>query len=879
MSPAARVLPLRVAPLDGESIDSWLHALARRYGITVRRLLSVLGLPSPVKPQELLTEGPPEDLRRLEMLAALPTGRLDSTVPSATWFPGRPRTRTPRYCPPCLADRGGRFRLSWWSPWTFACTQHRLLLADRCPTCHTLPHQRMPLPSPPGICAAPQKRQSHCITNLTTVPVTELSPSSPLLDTQHWIDAVTAGGADRTAAEVFNDLEYLANWLQRTLDERDTADLDPIAAEGWKRRPTAASDAASSTWKAQLTAPVAAVVAREGQTLICADDQHAIDRLRILNHRRPNGLSTRPHTMDPRHFAMLSPALQSRFIRAADAGLEPTSRIRLRSCTSTARLPRTDEPASRARLVPQLLWPDWTLRILPETMRPELFRAVASALVLHVGQPEHTIRSTVQHLHPHIGRYLLATTLQDMIQAGNSPLLEVFCRIADFLDSEGSPIDYHRRRELVTADILAEDDWMQLCYRTGTNPGEHGPKAAPTPRFRQAQRYLVQLMTGDDLSAPIHPLTWTKRGERARYFQSIESFPPAQRHALREHGCEALRTLGIDEPLTWSPPDHICHDIRLPGPRLDDIDLKALHRLVHRESVPVVQAAAALRTNHTHVRFALDLIEPKRPRRGEPTTRGSTWKHRERARTLLTADFFQREYVMARKNAGAIAKEHGLPRDIVVEFAHDAGFTRHHSPRPVDIDPAWLRDQYVNHKRSTLSLAEEIGTEDMTILRRLRQLDIPIRPSGVHSSEVMLAQLPDDAPADIKKAVQGTRYGWLRLARFQAAIEFPNLKLAGEALGIVPSALVTQLARLEADIGAPLFHRSAKTKNGTPMSPTQRGAELLAALARADIQALAPPGEFVLHRENLKWTTSRLDRTDDKSTGHSHKAPGRVHSE
>ncbi len=351
---------------------------------------------------------------------------------------------------------------------------------------------------------------------------------------------------------------------------------------------------------------------------------------------------------------------------------------------------------------------------------------------------------------------------------------------------------------------------------------------------------------------------------------SVESFPPEQRHALREHGRAALRTLGIDEPLTWSPPDRICHDIHLPGPRLDDIDVKALHRLVHRQGMPVVPAAAELGTTHTHVRFALELIRPKRSPRSEQATRGSTWKHRERARTLLTAEFFQREYVQERKSAGKIAREYGLPRNIVVEFARDAGFTLHRSPRPVDIDPDWLRDQYVNRKRSTISLAEEIDTEDMTILRRLRQLGIPVRQTGVHSSRAMLAELPDGTPADIRKAVEGTRFGWLRLARFQAAMDYPNLAAAGHALGIVPSALVVQLQRLEAAIGARLFNRSDKHIGGKPMSPTLRGNDLLAALARPEIQALAPAGEFVIHVPSLKWAPDRPGRPTGVPTVHGH---------
>ncbi|MFF9641009.1 TniQ family protein [Kitasatospora aureofaciens] len=878
MTSAARVLPLRVAPLPQESLDSWLHALSRRNGLTTDQLLSVLGLPRTTKPHVLVTWQDSDQLRRLEELAGLEPGQLDSMVLPADLLQRSPRGRMPRFCPPCLQARRGRFRLDWWSPWVFACIEHRTLLADCCPTCGIRPRSGMPVPARPGLCAARLPKSNRCITDLATAPIGALAADSPALAAQKWINAVSAGESGRAAAEIFNDLEMMANWLQRTLDESDIEGLDRVVSEGWRSRPSVQPGATAGSWQTALSASVAAVIVLEGRVLAGQRDQVAIDRLRTLGRRHTEALHVRPRTMDPNQFRGLSLTMHNRLLRAADPDLDLTDRIRFRSCTPVARLPQTDESAARARWIPQMFWPEWTLRLLPEGMVPELFRAAASAIVLLAGQPDHRIRVATQHLHPYMQRYLLGHTLKSAIQNGNSQILEVFCRIADYLDTEGSPIDYQRRRAMVTADMLTEDDWLRICYRTGTNTGERGPKAAPTPRVRQAQRYLVQLLTGADLSNPDHPLSWTRGAQRSRYYQAIESFPPEQRRALRDHGRAVLRALGIREPLTWSPPEDICRDLHLPGPRLGDIDLKAVHRLVHVENRSMLQTAAALGTNHTHIRFALDLIEPKR-NHSQPSSRGSTWKHRERARTLLTAEFFKREYTAAGKTAGAIAKELDMPRDIVVEFARKAGLTLRQSPRPVDIDPDWLKDQYVNHKRSTLSLAEEAGTEDMTILRRLRQLGIPIRPSGVHSSEVMLAQLPDDAPADIKKAVQGTLYGWFRLARFQAAMEFPNLNLAGEALGIVPSALVTQLARLEADIGAPLFHRSAKKKNGAPMSPTERGAELLAALARPDIQALAPPGEFVLHRENLKWTTSRPDRISDKSTGHSPKAPGQAHSE
>ncbi|MFE1907623.1 TniQ family protein [Streptomyces gardneri] len=37
--------------------------------------------------------------------------------------------------PHCLAETGGRWQLAWRLGWSFACTRHHILLADRCPAC------------------------------------------------------------------------------------------------------------------------------------------------------------------------------------------------------------------------------------------------------------------------------------------------------------------------------------------------------------------------------------------------------------------------------------------------------------------------------------------------------------------------------------------------------------------------------------------------------------------------------------------------------------------------------------------------------------------------------------------------------------------------
>jgi len=100
----------------------------------------------------------------------------------------------------------------------------------------------------------------------------------------------------------------------------------------------------------------------------------------------------------------------------------------------------------------------------------------------------------------------------------------------------------------------------------------------------------------------------------------------------------------------------------------------------------------------------------------------------------------------------------------------------------------------------------------------------------------MLTKLSTDVPGDIRAAVEGGLKGWHRLRRFQTAMAYPTIEAAATSLRTHQSALIHQFRRLERDIGAMLYQPSAP---GQPMRPTRRGAALLAALARPDIQALA----------------------------------------
>ena len=159
MSAPARTLPLRVPPVPGEAIDSWLEALARRHQVTVGTLTAALGWPLPASPGGLVTGIPAQVLRRLEHQAGLAAGRLDDAVLDRYLPLGPVRRRGSRYCPSCLAERDGRWLLSWRLGWTFACTAHGVLLCDTCPSCGQAPR----CPDRPHLRAQPawHLRQHH----------------------------------------------------------------------------------------------------------------------------------------------------------------------------------------------------------------------------------------------------------------------------------------------------------------------------------------------------------------------------------------------------------------------------------------------------------------------------------------------------------------------------------------------------------------------------------------------------------------------------------------------------------------------------------------------------------------------------------------------
>jgi hypothetical protein len=144
-------MPIKLAPLPGESVASWLLAVANRYECTVVRLFRALHVPLTSKsPNKVLEHAAShqEVIGRALGLTVEETDALHAPTPLdlavARYRALYPRTycglmTVSRFCPACLAETGGRWGASWSNPIHITCARHRVLLHVRCPQCGQRP--------------------------------------------------------------------------------------------------------------------------------------------------------------------------------------------------------------------------------------------------------------------------------------------------------------------------------------------------------------------------------------------------------------------------------------------------------------------------------------------------------------------------------------------------------------------------------------------------------------------------------------------------------------------------------------------------------------------------------------------------------------------
>lgn len=825
MTRQLRSLPLRTPILDGEGLDSWIDALARRSGTSGRHVLNALGIEH-VRPivSHLIADISGDQLRRIEVATGLPPGRLDSSTGARLRDLGV-LMRTTRFCPQCLADTDGRWQLTWRSNLTFACCRHGLILLDACPRCRRAPRMYMgQVASPGAFCGSFIDRHQRCRHDLSMERLIPASARS--LAVQQWVDDTNRRAAqdDPEAAGVMSDIPLVMAWLSVLLHDEFERDANVANSDR-----VATSPSRSDRWSSPVDAALTAVAMDRVATLLDGDED---DSFALIRRAVGDEMGLPPPRLYGTQWYRLAghrSRFVNRYLRAADPFLKSADRLRLKSALISADLPTTSS-APRIRWIPQLFWPDWSGRLLPVIggRHSETFRATLAVMLTLPGDSGHMRNAHAALLHPRVTGQAITDALSGfkLDDRRLTDAIALLCRIAEYLDENGAPIDYQRRREMIPVQVLGWDQWRDLACSSGVHPGPIGDSG----RFLSACRYVHELLTGNDVSDSRHELAFRTSAHRGDFLRFRSTVDQRLRLALVGFAEEVLDSMGIDEPLTWSPPVELAEGLHLPGLDVGDLDSTAIRRMAVDDKMSVTNIAEVLGIHIDHVRLALEQVEwPARELAFNAPVRA--WNDEQDAAWILTDDYFQHEYFEAGKTLHDLEKETGIVRDRLARYAKQAGIQPLKDRWWIPTDPEWLRIQYCEQFRTMKDIAAELGTNRERVGAELRRLGITVRAKGVHSQTAMLAFF-DGLPRLVRLAVEGQLDGWNRLHRFRVAMCFPSMASAAEYLNIGTVNLATQLRRLESETHCRLFERA---NSYHPQKPTPEGQLLLDDLESSDV--------------------------------------------
>lgn len=257
-------LPLTLRPLDDESWPSYLTRQAAQHQTTLGGLGSHLGLRDARGrwPGRFGVARTPDDVQRVSPLLGLPSAQIERMqlnsydqlafdLTGLTADQGIAGTRAAAhaawvwlagstYCPLCLSEDHGAWRLSWRISWNTTCLRHGVLLRGACPTCAAVPGlgNRLHGSAPPRLAAMPDGRLcthpelggDSCRGDLTAAKTPAASPAR--LHRALVMSRLTHGARGFVAGTEGTSLQTLRGW-QATITI--AVRLGIIDTRGWGR--------------------------------------------------------------------------------------------------------------------------------------------------------------------------------------------------------------------------------------------------------------------------------------------------------------------------------------------------------------------------------------------------------------------------------------------------------------------------------------------------------------------------------------------------------------------------------------------------------------------------------------------------------------------
>jgi hypothetical protein len=222
-----RTLPLRLSPIDGESLTGYITRYSHTFQFQPGDLVRALGLDSGASGVAAAARSGVSLTAEQLQDAAFATGITSEVLEGMllSRYAGRTLDRsaitTPvaladaipahevwiwcsRFCPPCLRQDGG-WRLTWQLGCSVVCIRHQVLLRLRCPQCRRVPkvgtRRRWPQDhqgelTDPSQCWR-RHRHALCRANLAEADAVSVAGDTQLLAAQRRIDALLDGQLQR----------------------------------------------------------------------------------------------------------------------------------------------------------------------------------------------------------------------------------------------------------------------------------------------------------------------------------------------------------------------------------------------------------------------------------------------------------------------------------------------------------------------------------------------------------------------------------------------------------------------------------------------------------------------------------------------------------
>ena len=578
-----------------------------------------------------------------------PQGRISASCPSTGV--------AARYCPDCLADSGGRWRLSWQFPFGFACLRHKRLLVDLCPGCRQPPRligHPITLVPQPGHChnrpsvGTPSIRQ-RCGGDLT-VANEFVAVGESTREAQRMMLRVVAVGSSElgiysearpSTIQVLSDMLLLSRAGRQALVDGERFDWMPVEATD-----VSAIASHASTGKVGLRPNTAREVAL-GNT-IAFEALKSGERITDLLRGRVSVHTALDH---------YSPPLRDHLSRALGRTRRPTATLQAMKVS-------TADPAARAARIPAVLWPEWTTRLAPRRLDAEIAGGALSAAIVFAGT-RLTHGSAIMLLDPDMQGRQVSHVMRSL--GRNTPetdTIRALARLAEILDETPTSIDYARRRAIDYSDILPREEWHEVCQTVNVLAG--GDR-----RWQLARAHLYALLSGNRLArAPFASDASFPSFVELQQFR--DGLPGVVAEALQTSAAEFLSARRIDEPVSWMPELDVAG---IPG----DVTVRGDHEWPParpaRAAVKPSRAAAAYSSGRSVAEIALDhgvarqTVSRVLDDAGVDTRRG-------RRRAVIDVDWLRQRYTVERHTIPEIAAEVGVTMTTINRHLEAAGIPR-----------------------------------------------------------------------------------------------------------------------------------------------------------------------------------------------------------